>query len=143
MQKTVARLLEVKGDHVWSINPDATVFEGIELLAEKDIGALLVLEGEHLAGIVSERDYARKIVLQGRESRTTPIRDIMTAELHTVTLETTTSECMELMTNERIRHLPVLEDGRVVGLISIGDVVRSVIEEQQFLIDQLESYITG
>jgi CBS domain-containing protein len=114
------------------------------MLAEKGIGALVVLDGDdRLVGIVSERDYARKIVLRDRASRTTPISEIMTSRVHTVTLETTTSSCMELMTNERIRHLPVVEGDRVVGLISIGDVVRAVIEEQAFLIAQLESYITG
>ena len=143
MQKTVARLLEVKGDHVWSINPDATVFEGIELLAEKGIGALLVSKASTWPGSSRSAITPARSCSRAANRALTPIRDIMTAELHTVTLETTTSECMELMTNERIRHLPVLEDGRVVGLISIGDVVRSVIEEQQFLIDQLESYITG
>lgn len=143
MQKTVDRLLEKKGDAVWSIGPDETVYDGIKLLAEKGIGALVVLEKDRLVGIISERDYARKVVLEDRESQTTLIREIMTADVHTVNRSTTTSACMELMTSERIRHLPVLEGGRVVGLISIGDVVLSVIDEQRFLIQQLESYITG
>jgi CBS domain-containing protein len=143
VEKTVARLLEDKGTDVWSVEPDATVYDAIELLSEKGIGALVVLEGDRLAGIMSERDYARKLVLQDRESRTTLVREIMTSRVHTVTKDSTTSACMELMTNERIRHLPVVEDDRVIGVISIGDVVRSVIEEQRFLIAQLESYITG
>ncbi len=143
MEKTVARLLDAKGPDVWSIRPEATVYEALEVLADKGIGALLVMDDSALVGILSERDYARRVILHGKESRSTPVRDIMTLGVLTVTRETTTAQCMEVMTNERIRHLPVVEDGEVVGLISIGDVVRSVIEEQQFLIEQLESYITG
>ena len=139
----MARLLEQKGSDVWSIRPGATVYEALEMLAEKGIGALMVVEDDHLVGILSERDYARRVVLQGRESRSTPVRDIMTANVLTVTRESTTGDCMEVMTNERIRHLPVVEGDEVVGLISIGDVVRAVIEEQRFLIEQLESYISG
>ena len=139
----MARLLEQKGSDVWSIRLGATVYEALEMLAEKGIGALMVVEDDHLVGILSERDYARRVVLQGRESRSTPVRDIMTANVLTVTRESTTGDCMEVMTNERIRHLPVVEGDEVVGLISIGDVVRAVIEEQRFLIEQLESYITG
>lgn len=143
MEKTVARLLEAKGPGVWSIRPDATVYEALEMLAEKGIGALLVIEGDELVGILSERDYARRVILRGKESRSTAVREIMTEHVHTVGKDTTTAECMEMMTNQRIRHLPVVEGGSVVGLVSIGDVVRSVIEEQRFLIQQLESYITG
>ena len=143
MQKTVARLLDAKGPEVWSIRPEATVYEALEVLADKGIGALIVMDDGKLVGILSERDYARRVVLHGKESRSTPVRDIMTAGVLTVTRDTTTAQCMEVMTNERIRHLPVVEGDEVVGLISIGDVVRSVIEEQQFLIDQLESYITS
>lgn len=143
MEKTVARLLEAKGPGVWSIRPDATVYEALEMLAEKGIGALLVIEGDELVGILSERDYARRVILRGKESRSTAVREIMTEHVHTVGKDTTTGECMEMMTNQRIRHLPVVEGGSVVGLVSIGDVVRSVIEEQRFLIQQLESYITG
>ena len=138
----MARLLEQKGSDVWSIRPGATVYEALEMLAEKGIGALMVVEDDNLVGILSERDYARRLVLQGRESRSTPVRDIMTSNVLTVTRESTTTECMELMTNERIRHLPVVESDEIIGLISIGDVVRAVIEEQRFLIEQLESYIT-
>ena len=139
----MARLLEQEGSDVWSIRPGATVYEALEMLADKGIGALMVVEGDRLVGILSKRDYARRVVLQGRASRSTPVRDIMTANVLTVTRESTTGDCMELMTNERIRHLPVVEGDEVVGLISIGDVVRAVIEEQRFLIEQLESYITG
>ena len=143
MQKTVARLLEGKGTDVWSVAPDATVYEALELLAEKGIGALVVLDGDRLAGIVSERDYARKVVLRNLSSKDVHVSDIMTAGVHTVTMDNTTVECMTLMTDERIRHLPVVEEDRVVGVISIGDVVLSVIDEQKFLIEQLESYITS
>lgn len=144
MEKTVARLLEAKGEQVWTIGPDATVFESLQLLAEKGIGAVPVVDdGGGLVGILSERDYARKVALHDRESTSTLVRDIMTEKVETVGRHTTTAECMELMTDRRIRHLPVVEEGRLVGLISIGDVVRAVIEEQRFLIEQLESYITG
>jgi CBS domain-containing protein len=143
VHKTVARLLENKGSDVWSVAPDATVYEAIELLAEKGIGALVVLDGDRLVGIVSERDYARKLILKGRESQTTAVRDIMTSTVYTVTTDKTTVECMSLMTEQRIRHLPVVDDDRVIGVISIGDVVLSVIDEQRVLIEQLESYITG
>jgi CBS domain-containing protein len=143
VEKAVARLLEQKGSEVFSIGPDATVYEALEVLSDKGIGALIVLEDDRLVGIMSERDYARKLVLEDRASRSTPVRDIMTSSVHTVTKESSTAACMNLMTDERIRHLPVMEGERVVGLISIGDVVRSVIEEQRFLIEQLESYITG
>lgn len=143
MQRTVARLLGTKGEQVWTIGPDATVYEGLELLAENGIGALPVVDEGRLIGIVSERDYARKVVLEDRGSKTTLVREIMTSDVHTVELDSTTTECMNLMTDRRIRHLPVVQDGRLVGLISIGDVVRAVIEEQRFLIQQLESYITG
>ena len=143
MQKTVARLLEGKGTDVWSVAPDATVYEALGLLAEKGIGALVVLDGDRLAGIVSERDYARNVVLRNLSSKDVHVSDIMTAGVHTVTLDNTTVECMTLMTDERIRHLPVVEEDRVVGVISIGDVVLSVIDEQKFLIEQLESYITS
>ncbi len=143
MHKTVARLLETKGSDVWSIGPDATVYSALELMAEKNVGALLILDGGDLLGIMSERDYARKVVLQGKVSREMPVRDLMTAEVHTVTPDTTTTACMELMTDKHIRHLPVVEEGRVIGLISIGDIVSSVIQEQRFMIEQLEKYITG
>lgn len=142
MQKTVARLLEDKGTEIWSIGPDESVYAALELMAEKNIGALLVLDGESLVGILSERDYARKVVLKSRVSKKTPVRDIMTGDVYTVTPDRSTTDCMELMTNERIRHLPVVEGERVVGVISIGDVVRSVIQEQRFMIEQLERYIT-
>jgi CBS domain-containing protein len=143
--KTVAQLIATKTNaSVYSIAPTATVLEAIGLMAEKGIGALLVMEGEHLAGIVSERDYARKMVLHGRSSVGTPVSEIMTRDVITVAPRQNIQECMELMTNRHLRHLPVLDDaGRVVGLLSIGDLVKNVIAEQQSLIQQLEQYIRG
>ena len=140
---TIARLLESKGHDIWSIPPDASVYQAIELMAEKGVGALPVVEGEKLVGIVSERDYARKVILKGKTSRETPVRDIMTDQVFYVRPEQTVDECMALMTAKRIRHLPVLVDDRLVGIVSIGDLVKSVISEKDVLIQQLESYITG
>ncbi len=140
---TVRDLLRVKGSAVWTIAPDATVYDALTLMAERDIGALLVMEGSSLVGILSERDYARKIVLHGKTSRETPVRDIMTDRVLCVHPDQTVEDCMALMTNKRVRHLPVLEDQRVLGLISIGDAVKSIISEQEFVIAQLENYITG
>jgi CBS domain-containing protein len=143
--KTVAQLIATKPDaNVYGIAPTATVLEAVRLMAEKGIGALVVMEGEHLAGIISERDYARKMVLHGRSSVGTPVSDIMTRDVITVEPRQNIQECMELMTDRHLRHLPVLDDdGRVVGLLSIGDLVKNVIAEQQSLIQQLEQYIRG
>lgn len=144
MQRTVARLLEEKGRDVWTISADATVFEALQIMADKGVGALVVVDDERRpCGIISERDYARKVILLDRGSRATAVREIMTSDLITVTTTQHTGECMALMTNRRIRHLPVVEEGRLIGIVSIGDVVRAVIDEQQFLIDQLEQYITS
>ncbi len=140
---TVAQLLLTKGRARWSIAPDATVYAALELMAEKDIGALLVLEEDNLVGVISERDYARKVVLKGRFSKDTRVREIMTEDVVYVSPERTIEECMALMTAKRVRHLPVLEGGRLIGIISIGDVVKAVISEKEFLIQQLERYITG
>lgn len=143
--KTVAQLIATKPDpSVYGIAPTATVLESIRLMAEKGIGALVVMDGEHLAGIVSERDYARKMVLHGRSSVATPVSEIMTRDVITVAPRQNIQECMELMTDRHLRHLPVLdEQGKVVGLLSIGDLVKNVIAEQQSLIQQLEQYIRG
>ena len=142
--KTVKELLRNKGYQVWSIGPDATVYEALSLMAEKDVGALLVLDNtSQLMGILSERDYARKIVLKGKTSRETPVREIMTGKVVWVHPDQTIEECMALMTNKRVRHLPVMEEGRLLGVISIGDVVKDIISEQEFVIEQLENYITG
>ncbi len=141
--KSVRQLLEAKGYDVWSIAPDASVYDALKLMAEKDVGALLVMEGEKLVGIISERDYARKVILKGKSSMQTPVREIMTSKVISVRPESTIGECMALMTDKRIRHLPVLEGRQVVGVISIGDVVKTIISEQEFLIQQLENYIVG
>jgi CBS domain-containing protein len=140
---SVAHLLHAKGHAVWSIPPDASVYEAIKLMADKGVGALLVMEGQKLVGIVSERDYARKVILQGKSSRDTPVRDIMTDKVFYVRPEQTVEECMALMTAQRIRHLPVLDGDRVIGVVSIGDLVRAVISEQEVRIQQLEQYIMG
>lgn len=140
---TVRQILRKKGDQVWWVDPDATVYSVLELMAEKNIGAVLVMREGRLLGILSERDYARKVILLGRASATTPVRDIMSANVVCVRPDQTVAECMALMTAHRFRHLPVLEHGRIVGVISIGDVVKEVISEQQFIIEQLENYIIG
>ncbi len=141
--RTVRQLLESKPAEVVSIGPDAPVIDAIRRMAERGIGALLVMEGPRLVGILSERAYARKIVLQGRSSKDTPVRDIMTAEVVTVAPEQSCDHCMQVVTNSRIRHLPVLERGEVIGILSIGDLVRVVIEQQQQELEQLQRYIAG
>ena len=128
---------------MFSISPDAAVIDAIRMMAERRVGALLVMEGARLAGIISERDYARKVVLQGRSSKDTPVRDIMTSQVVTVTPSDSTDRCMELVTNSRIRHLPVLDGDQVVGVLSIGDLVKAVMEMQRQDIDQLQRYIAS
>ena len=140
---TVAQLLESKGHDVWSIGPNNSIFEAIELMAEKGVGALLVMEGEKLVGIISERDYARKVILKGKSSKETPVNDIMTENVLFARPEQDVQECMALMTDKRIRHLPIIDDSEVVGMISLGDLVKTIIAEQQFTIQQLEQYISG
>lgn len=140
---TVRDILRQKGNQIWSVSPNATVFDALELMAEKNVGALVVLDGENLAGIFSERDYARKVILKGKASKETSVEEIMTSEVTTVCPGQSVDECMVLMTDKRIRHLPVLEGEKLVGLISIGDVVKAVISEREFVIKQLENYITG
>ena len=141
--RTVRQLLEAKSAEVHSIAPDAPVIDAIRLMAERRIGALLVMEGSRLAGILSERDYARKVVLQGRSSKDTPVRDIMTAQVITVAPQDSTDRCMQLVTDSRIRHLPVLEGGQVVGVVSIGDLVKAVIADQRQELDHLQRYIAS
>ncbi|HXS20543.1 MAG TPA: CBS domain-containing protein [Steroidobacteraceae bacterium] len=138
---TVRHLLDRKGRALFSIEPEDPVLEAIRMMADRHVGALLVMRGAELAGIVSERDYARKVVLLGRSSAETPVWQIMSSPVVTVSLETSVQDCMRLMTERRIRHLPVMESGGVIGMISIGDLVKIVIEEQQQTIEQLESYI--
>jgi len=139
---TIRQILAGKPE-IYSIDPDATVFEALGLMEEKNVGALLVMQGGQLVGIFSERDYARRMILQGRTSRETPVREVMTSNVFVITPDTTSGECMMHMTDRHIRHLPVVEGGRVVGVISIGDVVRSVIHDLRFTVRQLEGYIKG
>ena len=141
--KRVCDLLHDKGRDVWSLTPDATVYEAIEQMAQKGVGALLVMEGERLVGIISERDYARKVILKGKASREIQVREIMSYPVICVPPELTVEQTMALMTEKHVRHLPVVVAETVVGVISIGDVVRSVIEEQEFYIQQLTMYITS
>lgn len=139
--KTVSQLLQGKGGSVLSVTPESSVFEALKLMAEKNVGALLVMNGDTLRGIMSERDYARKVILLGKSSHELEVREIMSDKVVSVTPKQTVDDCMGLMTGRRIRHLPVLDNGRVVGVLSIGDLVKAVIEEQQKTIQQLESYI--
>lgn len=141
--QTVKHCLQSKGSHFWWISPDATVYEALVLMAEKNIGALLVMDREVLVGIFSERDYARKVILFGKASKVIPVSEIMTSRVFYVRPEQSIEECMALMTDKHIRHLPVMEGKRVVGVLSIGDVVKAIIEQQEFVIEQLENYITG
>ena len=141
--KQVSDLLKVKGRDVWYVTPDATVYDAIDQMAQKGVGALLVLDGELLVGIVSERDYARKVILKGKLSREIEVREIMSNPVICCRPELTIEETMALMTDKRVRHLPVVVEERVVGVVSIGDVVRGIIEEKEFYIQQLTNYITG
>lgn len=141
--KRARHLLESKGNEIWSIGPEASVLDAIKMMAEKGIGALLVMEGADLTGVVSERDYARKVILQGRSSRETPVREIMTDKVFLAAPDNTIDECLALMTDKRIRHLPVVEGESVIGVLSIGDLVKAKIDEQQFHIEQLQNYITA
>ena len=143
MTETISRVLDAKGSEIWAVPPDSSVLEAIALMAEKRIGAVLVMSGTALLGIVSERDYARKVILQGRSSKETKVSQIMTSSVVTAEPADTVEDCMRIMTLHRIRHLPVLEGSRLVGLVSIGDLVKTLISDQAFTIHQLESFITG
>ncbi len=140
---TVKQMLEEKGHGVWTISPEATVYEALKIMADKDIGALIVVKNGQVAGIISERDYARKVMLKGKSSLETPVKDIMSTEIYYVGPEATAEECMALMTEKRIRHLPVMENGKLSGVISIGDVVKSIISTQKVTIEHLQNYIMG
>jgi CBS domain-containing protein len=139
----IRTLLRQKSGQVWSIGPDATVYDAIEMLADKGVGALVVLSGDELAGVISERDYARKVILKGHSSKDTLVKDIMTRDVVTVSPQDTVEHCMAIMTDKRIRHLPIVEAGKVVSVISIGDVVKWTISAQEEAIQQLENYVTG
>jgi CBS domain-containing protein len=139
----VDEILKTKGSDVWTVSSDSTVYDALQAMADKNVGALLVIDGDRLVGIFSERDYARKIILHGKASKDTLVKEIMSAEVFWVRPDQTLEDCMQLMTDKRIRHLPVLDEGRLVGVISIGDVVKAIISEQKFAIEQLEEYITG
>jgi len=141
--KLVKHLLDTKGRHVVSIGPGASVFEAIKIMADNSVGSLVVMDGDTLLGIVTERDYARKVILKGRSSENTRVSDIMSAEVLTASTAHTVNQCMELMTERRIRHLPVVEAERLIGLISIGDLVQAIITDQQEEIEHLEQYING
>jgi len=141
--KLVKHLLDAKGRHVIAISPDSSVFEAIKIMADKSIGSLVVMEDEKLAGIVTERDYARKVIVKGRSSKSTRVAEIMTADVVTTSSAETVDKCMAVMTELRIRHLPVLEDNRVIGIISIGDLVQAIIADQKEEIEHLEHYISG
>jgi CBS domain-containing protein len=141
--KLVSEVLKIKGNDVWSIGPDASVYDAVNLMTEKKVGALMVIEGGKVVGVISETDYTRKIILKGRTSRLTPVKEIMTSHVLYVGPDQDIEECMILMTEKRTRHLPVMDKGKLIGVISIGDAVKSVIDEQRFTIEQLEHYITG
>ena len=140
---TIGEILNTKGSQVWSISRDKTVFDAIELMAEKNIGALLVIEAGKLVGILTERDYTRKIALKGKSSKQTAVKEIVSGEVIHVTPEHTVEECMRLMTDNRVRHLPVLDNDKIVGLVSIGDLVNWIISAQSSTIQQLQTYIAG
>jgi CBS domain-containing protein len=139
----VRQLLDQKGRKIWSIHPDATVFDAVAEMAEKDIGSLAVMDGDKLVGIITERHYARNVVLKGKTSPATPVRDIMESRVIIARPEQSVDQCMALMSEKRVRHLPVLEGEKPIGIISIGDLVKSIIGDQKFMIDQLEHYIHG
>ncbi len=141
--KTLQRVLETKGDQVFSVGPETSVFDALGEMAERDVGALIVLEEGKVVGVFSERDYARKIILAGKASRETEVREIMTARVVYARPELTLEECLALMTDKRIRHLPVMQGEVLVGVVSIGDLVKGIIDDQRFLISQLESYVSG
>jgi CBS domain-containing protein len=141
--RTVEQLLHVKGGDIWSIAPQATVYHALQIMAEKNVGSLLVMENEKLVGIFSERDYARKVILKDKSSKNTSVSELMTKEVVYIDADATLDESMALMTAKHIRHLPVLQNNRLIGIVTLGDVVKQLISDQQFAIRELEKYITG
>ena len=141
--RSVEKLLQIKGNQTWSIAPEATVYEALQLMSEKDVGAILVLEKGEVVGTFTERDYARKLILKGKFSKDTAVRELMTQEVLYVDPHNTIDDCMVLMTNNRVRHLPVLDNGKLAGIVSLGDMVKHIISDQESTIAQLEKYITG
>jgi len=141
--KNAGDILRGKGTQTYTTDPGSTVFQALEQMADKDVGALLVFDGDRMVGLISERDYARKVILKNKVSKDTPVADIMSTEMVTVSPSTDLETCMQLITEHRVRHLPVVEDGRVVGIVSIGDIVKGIIEHKEFIITQLEKYIKG
>ncbi|HXX53535.1 MAG TPA: CBS domain-containing protein [Thermodesulfovibrionales bacterium] len=140
---TIKELLKKKTSDIWSISPQASVYQALELMAQKDVGALLVIENDKLAGIFSERDYARKVILKGKASKETAVSELMTKSVYYVTPDNTLEEAMALMTSKHIRHLPIMNQGRLVNIVTLGDVVKRIISEQKLTIDELENYLTG
>lgn len=140
---TIRQLLDQKGREVWSIGPDATVYDAVAKMADKNVGSLVVMDGDKLLGIITERHYARNVVLKGKTSPKTPVREIMERQVVVTRPEHTVEQCMALMSDKRVRHLPVVDGGKVVGVVSIGDLVKSIIGDQKFIIEQLEHYIHG
>jgi CBS domain-containing protein len=140
---TVKQILDEKGYTVWTIGPDTKVLDALKLMADKQIGALVVLEKDEVVGILSERDYARKIILMGRHSQDTPVRDIMTSQVYGVRMDSSAEECLTLMTHKHIRHLPVCREEKLAGIVSIGDIVKAIIGQQKVTIENLENYIMG
>ena len=140
---TIAQLLNAKGDQIWSVEPKATIFEALEIMSEKEIGALLVMEDGKLTGIFSERDYARKVILKDKSSKETPVGELMTKKIFFIDSEKTINDCMAIMTIKHVRHLPVIENDKVIGIATIGDVVSKIISEHEYTIQHLENYITG
>ena len=141
MIKTIREILDTKGYQIWSVSPDKNIFDALKLMADKNIGALVVLDGDKLVGIISERDYARKVALEGKSSKDLRVKEIMSGKVLFVDIDQSVEECMALMIEKRIRHLPVFENNRLTGIISIGDVVKAVIDEKEFVINQLVQYI--
>jgi CBS domain-containing protein len=141
--RSVKDILQEKGTQVYAISPDAKVYEALQLMADKNVGALMVMEGDRAVGLISERDYARKIVLKGKFSKDVPVHEIMTADIVRIGPDRDIENCMELMTDKRVRHLPVFENDRLIGIISIGDIVKAIIEHKEEIIEQLENYIKG